>query len=195
MAGPLQRPGPAPDAPRASTAATVILTGDDGLTVFLHGDGASPEGDRPFLDRWDVATDEKERLFRSEAPYYEDVVELLDPKRPQLLTRRESQTEPPNYFVRDLRDDTLEQKTFFPDPTPQLAGISKELITYERDDGVPLTGTLYLPAGYDQERDGPLPVLMWAYPTEFKSKDQTPARSPTRPTASRAWAGGRPCCS
>ncbi len=58
----------------------------------------------------------------------------------------------------------------FPDPAPQLKGISKELVTYDRSDGVQLTGTLYLPAGYDKDRDGPLPVLMWAYPTEFKSK-------------------------
>ncbi len=150
---------------------SVMLIADDGETVFMRGDGASPEGDRPFLDRWNVMTDEKERLFRSEEPYYENPVELLDDGR-QLLTRRESQTEPPNYFVRDLREDryVLVQKTFFPDPTPQLAGISKELITYERADGVPLTGTLYLPADYDKDRDGPLPCLLWAYPTEFKSR-------------------------
>jgi len=149
----------------------VMLTADRGRTLFLSGAGASPEGDRPFLDAWDLQDRTKDRLFRSEAPYYESVVELLDADRRLLLTRRESQTEPPNYLVRDLRQGTLEQKTFFPDPTPQLAGISKELITYERGDGVQLTGTLYLPAGYDPERDGPLPVLMWAYPTEFKSKD------------------------
>jgi dipeptidyl aminopeptidase/acylaminoacyl peptidase len=149
----------------------VILTADGGRTLFMSGEGASPDGDRPFLDAWNIEDDTKERLFRSEAPYYESVVELLDADERLLLTRRESQTEPPNYFVRDLRENGIEQKTFFPDPTPQLAGISKELITYERADGVQLTGTLYLPAGYDQERDGALPVLMWAYPTEFKSKD------------------------
>ena len=36
-----------------------------------------------------------------------------------------------------------------------------------RADGVNLSGTLYLPAGYDKAKDGPLPMLMWAYPTEF----------------------------
>jgi len=147
----------------------VMLTAGDGFTLFLRGDGASPEGDRPFLDRWNVRTDATERLFRSEAPYYENPIDLLDDEGRRLLTRRESQTEPPNYFVRDLQDGSLAQKTDFPDPTPQLAGMSKELITYERADGVQLSGTLYLPAGYDQERDGPLPVLMWAYPNEFKS--------------------------
>lgn len=147
----------------------VMLTTGDGFTLFMRGDGASPEGDRPFLDRWNLRTEEKERLFRSEAPSFENPVDLLDERGHRLLTRRESQTEPPNYFVRDLRDGSLDQKTAFPDPTPQLAGMTKELITYERADGVPLSGTLYLPPGYDQERDGPLPVLMWAYPNEFKS--------------------------
>jgi len=150
---------------------SVMLTTGDGMTIFMRGDGASPEGDRPFLDLWNVRTDAKERLFRSEAPHYENPVDLVDVKKRRLLTRRESQTEPPNYFVRELGSGELEQKTFFPDPTPQLAGIGKELVTYERADGVPLTGTLYLPAGYDAERDGPLPVLMWAYPTEYKSAD------------------------
>ncbi len=149
----------------------VILTADGGRTIFLNGEGASPEGDRPFLDKYDLETGKTERLFRSEAPHYESPVELIDPGKLLLLTRRESQTEPPNYFLRDLKNSALDQKTFFPDPTPQLAGISKELIQYERNDGVKLTGTLYLPAGYDKDRDGPLPCLMWAYPTEFKSAD------------------------
>lgn len=148
----------------------VILTTGDGKTIFLDGPGASPEGDRPFLDKWNYETGDKERLFHSEAPYYENPIEILDVKKGIILTRRESQTDPPNYFVRELAGGDPVQKTFFPNPTPQLEGISKEMITYERNDGVALTGTLYLPAGYDKDRDGPLPVLMWAYPTEYKSK-------------------------
>ena len=147
-----------------------ILTADGGHTIFLDGEGASDEGDRPFLDALDLRTMTTTRLFRSEAPHYETMVELLDVDKRLILTRRESQTEPPNYYLRDLGTGALEQKTFFPDPTPQLQGISKEMISYERADGVQLTGTLYLPAGYDKEKDGPLPCLMWAYPTEFKSK-------------------------
>ncbi len=85
-----------------------------------------------------------------------------------LLTRRESVEEPPNYFIRDLRDNTLRQITFFPHTTPQLIGYQKELIHYQREDGVQLTGTLCLPSDYKPE-DGPLPMVMWAYPREFKS--------------------------
>ncbi len=159
---PVMHPGPYGD--------SVILTADGGRTIFLSGEGASPEGNRPFLDRHDLPSGQTTRLFRSEAPYYERFVELVDVKRQRIVTRRESQTEPPNYYLRDLKKNTLEALTRFPDPAPQLKGISKELVSYERADGVQLTGTLYLPAGYDKRKDGPLPCLLWAYPTEFKSK-------------------------
>ncbi len=167
----------------------VILTADGGDTIFLIGDGASEDGDRPFLDAYDLKTGEASRLFRSEAPYFERPVELVDVKKRKVLTRRESQTEPPNYWLRDLKEGELEQKTFFPDPTPQLAGISKEMITYERADGVTLTGTLYLPAGYDKDRDGPLPMLMWAYPTEFKSKKDASQVTDSPYRFTRVWWG------
>ena len=146
---------------------SVLLTADGGRTVFLRGQGASPEGDRPFVDKLDLRSKKKERIFQSEAPSYEIPVEILDDRGELLLTSRESQEDPPNYFVRDLRRETERQITSFPNPTPQLAGMQKELIQYERADGVALSGTLYLPAGYEPQRDGPLPLFVWAYPREF----------------------------
>jgi dipeptidyl aminopeptidase/acylaminoacyl peptidase len=146
---------------------SVLLTADNGRTLFLRGQGASPEGDRPFVDKLDLRSKKTERIFRSEAPVYEIPVEILDDRGQLLLTSRESQEDPPNYFVRDLRRNTERQITSFPNPTPQLAGMQKEMIQYERADGVALSGTLYLPAGYDPQRDGPLPLFVWAYPREF----------------------------
>jgi len=157
----------------------VLQTGPDGGSLYLVGEGASPEGDRPFLDVFDLESKESRRLFRSEAPYYERPVAVLDDRGPRVLTRRESVDQPPNYFVRRLAageergdgEGQPRQVTRFPHPTPQLAGIHKELIRYPRADGVQLTGTLYLPAGYHPQEDSPLPVVMWAYPREFKSAD------------------------
>jgi dipeptidyl aminopeptidase/acylaminoacyl peptidase len=154
---------------RPTAAGTaVLLTKNKGRTLFFIGEGYSPEGNRPFVDERDLATGKTRRLWRSQAPYYERPVVLLDDKAQRLLTRRESKTEWPNYFLRDLRKNSLRQLTDFPDPAPQLAGIQKELIRYKRADGVDLSATLYLPAGYSPD-DGPLPMLMWAYPREFKS--------------------------
>jgi dipeptidyl aminopeptidase/acylaminoacyl peptidase len=149
-----------------------LLTSADGESIYLDGEGASPEGDRPFLDRMNVKTKKKERLFRSEAPVYESVVQLLDNQGKRILTTRETPTERSNFYLRDLsqpKDAQLTQLTTFPHPTPQLVNVTKEQIRYKRADGVDLTATLYLPPNYDAKRDGPLPLLMWAYPQEFVS--------------------------
>ena len=145
----------------------VLLIADKGRTIYLTGPGASPEGDRPFMDKYDLKTGKTTRLWRSEAPYYETVNEFIDPARGLLLTVRQSVTEVPNYFVRDLKKGTLKQVTKFDNPYPQLAGVHKELVTYKRNDGIDLSFTLYLPAGYDKTKDGPLPTILWAYPREF----------------------------
>ncbi|MFK7810422.1 MAG: prolyl oligopeptidase family serine peptidase [Saprospiraceae bacterium] len=147
----------------------VLMTANNGSTLYLSGQGASPEGNRPFIDAIDVNTKEKERLWRSEAPYYEYPIGILDKEKTLVLTRRESNEERPNYFLRNLKKGTLDQITSFENPYKSLENIQKELVKYKRVDGVELTGTLYLPEGYDKEKDGPLPVFMWAYPREFKS--------------------------
>ncbi len=144
----------------------------DGKSLFLRGAGASAEGDRPFLDRFELATAKKTRLFQSTAPYYETVTDLLDEKGERLLTRRESVDEPPNMWQRDLvRRIAPRQVTMFKDPAPEFAGVRKEVVSYKRRDGVTLHATVYLPPGYDKQRDGALPFLLWAYPLEFGSAD------------------------
>jgi dipeptidyl aminopeptidase/acylaminoacyl peptidase len=148
----------------------VIATTADRTAIFLLGKGASPEGNRPFVDRYTLADGKKERLFHSQPPYYEEPLALLDEGARYVLARREAPAEQPNFFVRDLQGDRLRQITEFPHPAPSLLGMQKELVQYKRKDGVALSGTLYLPAGWDQSK-GPLPTLMWAYPQEFKSAD------------------------
>lgn len=147
----------------------VLLFGMKGKTLFLSGSGASPEGNRPFLDEFTIKNYEVKRLWRSEAPYYERVVKFYDIKSKLMITERQSKTEPPNYFVRNLKKNTLKQITSFENPYPFMKDVKKELITYMRDDGVQLSATLYIPAGWTKA-DGPLPTLLWAYPREFKSK-------------------------
>ncbi len=145
----------------------------DGRSIFLYGQGASPEGDRPFVDRLDLVSKQTTRLFHSQAPYYELPQALLDNEGTRLLLTRESPDEPANLYVRELGDSMVAAKalTRYPHPLPQLRGVLKEQIRYKRNDGVDLTGTLLLPPGYDPKRDGPRPLLMWAYPGEFKTAE------------------------
>ena len=146
----------------ASGDFAIQRTGD---WIYLSGTGASPQGDRPFLDRLNLITKKTERLWRADTVHYESVIALLDDAAKSFVTRRESRSEPPNYFVR--QGTKLRALTAFKDPAPQLTGIQKRLLTYAREDGVPLSGTLYMPPGYTPGTR--LPVVMWAYPTEFAS--------------------------
>ena len=156
-----------------ATGNSRLLIAADGNSIYRIGDGASEEGDRPFLDRQNLADGSTTRLFHSQAPYYESPSAVLDAEATRLLTSRETQTEPANIYVRrlDTPDADPVALTAFEHPTPQLRDVQKELVRFKRKDGVDLSGTLYLPAGYDARRDGPLPMLMWAYPGEFKSAD------------------------
>ena len=141
----------------------------NGDFIYLTGTGSSPEGDRPFLDRLNLQTLKTERLFRSDADKYESFVALLDDEAKQFITRRESPSEPPNYFIRSTAATTAKALTNFPDPTPQLRGITKQLVTYKRADGVQCSFTLYLPPGYKPGTR--LPTVVWAYPIEFNDAD------------------------
>ncbi|MGZ9099038.1 MAG: S9 family peptidase, partial [Brevundimonas sp.] len=144
----------------------VIRFARDGR-VLMTGPGATREGEYPFLAAMDLADGRSERLWTSASGDYESVVGFLDDEGRRVVTRRETRNDPPNLFVRDLTAGDPTALTQFPDPAPQLAGVTKQTISYARADGVQLSGTLYLPAGYDKDRDGPLPLVMWAYPAEF----------------------------
>ncbi len=139
-----------------------------GDAIYLAGQGAGPEGERPFLDRLDLKTLKTRRLWRSGADRYESVVALLDDDGSRMLTERESATEPPNYYVRHGRQ--MSALTHFEDPAPRFTnGVTKRLVVYQRGDGLPLNGTLYLPPDYAPGT--PLPTILWAYPREFVSAD------------------------
>ena len=133
--------------------------------IYLSGRGASPEGDRPFLDRMNIETMEKQRLFHSGKTSYETFVDFVGDSKSQIIISNESKSEPPNYYLVNLRTNERRALTDFKDPAPQLTGIKKQLIKYRRDDGVELSGTLYLPPDYKEgER---LPLVIWAYPREY----------------------------
>ena len=144
----------------------VMQTGD---WIFLRGEGASPEGDMPFLDRFNLKTLVSERIYRAKPNTYETVVALLADDGSQFLTRHETSTEPPNYFVKSAGGAASRAITKFVDPTPIVRRIKKQLVKYNRADGVPLSFTLYLPPDY--KAGTRLPTMMWAYPREFGDSD------------------------
>jgi len=138
--------------------------------LYLIGMGYSPEGMKPFFDEYDLKTKESKRLWQANGiETLEQIAKVLDAQQGVLLTRVEASNLFPNYYIRNIKKRIApRQITFFKNPVESLSGVHKELITYKRDDGIELSGTLYLPAGYDMEKKEKLPMLMWAYPREYK---------------------------
>ncbi|GLX80672.1 alpha/beta hydrolase family protein [Thalassotalea eurytherma] len=144
-----------------------VMAMDEGK-VYLLGDGYSDKGQFPFLDKLTLANNKTERLYQST---YTDRIEDLrdfDPQSQQLLVRIESSEQYPNYYFRTLGEADLQQLTAFDNPFKALKNVHKEVINYQRDDGLDLTGTLYLPTDYQAGKR--YPMILWAYPREYKDK-------------------------
>jgi dipeptidyl aminopeptidase/acylaminoacyl peptidase len=147
-----------------------VVIPHDGKLLMNNTTGASPKGDLPYISYFDLATKQNEIIWRCKEDEYELVTDVIDRTTLTVITRRETQTEVPNFYMKTLKGFVPgggKQVTNFKNPYPQLEGISVQKVSYKRADGVDLTGNLYLPKGYDVKKDGPLPVLMWAYPREF----------------------------
>ena len=143
-----------------------------GNKVYLNGDGYSAQGVRPFIDELDLKSKKKKRLWQAEGKTtLEDISEAIDMKKGIILTSIESKNQFPNYYLRNIKSKSApKQITFRENPFKSLENVHKEVIKYKREDGLELSATLYLPAGYDMNKKEKLPMVMWAYPREFKDK-------------------------
>lgn len=149
---------------------SVLLINDNHF--YTEGPGHSPEGQFPFLDQYDAETGKKERIYESKyTDKLEEIIDVVDIEKDKLLVRIESATEYPNYYFRTIgRKDKLEQITYFKNPFEKLQSVHKEVVKYKRKDGLELSGTLYLPLDYDMQNKERVPLIMWAYPREYKDR-------------------------
>ncbi len=144
----------------------------DNDVAFLMGDGFSDKGQFPFIDEFNLKTQKTKRIYQSEyTDKLENLNSAIDMKKGKILVRIESQNEYPNYYFRNIKKkNDLTPVTSFENPFKSIQDVHKEVITYKRADGLELEGTLYLPVGYDTEKKEKMPMILWAYPREFKDK-------------------------
>ncbi|MBC7777429.1 MAG: S9 family peptidase [Phycisphaerae bacterium] len=144
------------------------VVAQDGDWLYYNSDGASDDGQYPRLDKINLKTREKQTLYESKNKTFEEFIAFTGKGRDHIVTRYQSKTEVPNFFMVNLSDKSHAALTKFTDPAPQLTGIEKRVIKYNRPDGVPLSGTLYLPDDYKPGQK--LPLFIWAYPLEYSDK-------------------------
>jgi len=142
-------------------------------SLYRVGDGHTPQGQFPFIDEFSLETMKPKRLYQSSyTDKIEEIFDIDDFEKGEVLVRIQSKNEFPNYYFRNFRKkNVLTQLTHFPNPFESIKDVYKELIKYKRTDGVELSGTLYLPAAYDRNKKEKLPLLIWAYPAEYKDRN------------------------
>jgi dipeptidyl aminopeptidase/acylaminoacyl peptidase len=140
--------------------------------AYLIGDGHTKEGQFPFIDELNLKTLKTKRLYTSKImDKKEELMSIEDYKKGDVLVMIQSKNDYPNYYFRNIKSGKLTPITAFKNPFESIKNVYKEVIKYKRKDGVDLSGTLYLPAGYDRTKKEKLPLLIWAYPAEFKDKN------------------------
>lgn len=141
--------------------------------AYLVGDGFTDKGQFPFIDQYNLASKKTTRLYQSKyTDKKESLVSLIDAKKGEVLVQLESKNQYPNYYLINIKKkSTPVAVSFFQNPFKKIENVSKEVIKYKRADGLDLSGTLYLPAGYDKKKKEKLPLIIWAYPAEFKDKN------------------------
>ncbi|MFH6999118.1 prolyl oligopeptidase family serine peptidase [Flavobacterium sp. FlaQc-57] len=141
--------------------------------AYRIGDGYTKEGQFPFIDEFNLKTLQSKRIYTSTyKDKKEDLLEIEDFKTGKVLVQIQSKSEYPNYYFRNIKkQNSLTPITSFKNPFESIKNVSKEVIKYKRKDGVELSGTLYLPAGYDKAKKEKLPLLIWAYPAEYKDRN------------------------
>lgn len=145
---------------------TLMMQNDN---LYLIGQGHSKQGQFPFIDELNLTSMKTKRLYQSTLKdKKEDLLSIEDLKKGDVLAMVQSATEYPNYYFRNIKSKKLTAITSFKNPFESLNKVHKEVISYKRKDGLELSGTLYLPAGYDMAKKEKLPLLIWAYPREFK---------------------------
>ena len=147
----------------------VIQYTSNNKSFYRSGKGASPQGVFPFLDQCPLRGGKCKRIWQAKGENYETFSRLLDDNANRFVTSYQDKNTPKNLHLRKKRKGKSKAITSYTDHMSALAGMQKERITYTRKDGVQLSATLYLPAGYQKGKDQPLPTLLWAYPSEFKS--------------------------
>ena len=146
-----------------------LLVVKDGY-LFLNGSGYSKKGQFPFINKLNISSKEITNVYKSEYINKFERIDDYDVDKNQLLVRIESPNEYPNYFIKDLKTKNVSQLTYFSNPFNSIRDVEKTVIDYERDDGLSLSAVLYLPIGYDKNKKEKMPMILWAYPREFKDK-------------------------
>jgi dipeptidyl aminopeptidase/acylaminoacyl peptidase len=155
-----------------ATGESVVRISSDKSSVYLSGTTYHKEwkenAPRPFVDRINVKTGEKSRLFESAADKFERVTTVFDDDFTKVIVVREAPTVIADSYLKDLKAGTEVKLTNNIDFTPEITNAQYHLVEVERADGIKFLCKVVLPQNWNGER---LPTMFWFYPSEFTDQE------------------------
>ncbi|MEO7713062.1 MAG: prolyl oligopeptidase family serine peptidase, partial [Gemmatimonadaceae bacterium] len=149
------------------------LVSSDGRSLYLEGTrfDRNPQNTAPrmFVDRLELATGTKSRLFESDTAVYESSPLPLDDDFNRFVVSRETETVVPDQWLRDRATAKLVRLTENRDVTAEVTRLPRKLVQVTRADGFKFWVNVTLPQNY---RAGTrLPGMFWFYPYEYADQD------------------------
>jgi len=123
---------------------------------------------RPFIDRVEIRSGDKERIFQSSEDVYESVTAVLNQDVSQVMLNRQSSDMVPNSWLHDLDSGDMTQLTDNVDHNSAVTQTYRERFKLKRADGFEFWMEVLMPEGWDGE---PLPGLIWHYPRELDDQE------------------------
>ncbi|HKW08767.1 MAG TPA: prolyl oligopeptidase family serine peptidase [Gemmatimonadaceae bacterium] len=163
-----QNPGTVVSRPGRNVSEVALLS-SDGNYAYLTGTQFyhtwSDSAPRPFVDRVEIKTGKKDRVFFSSADVFERVAAPLDDDFTRAIVVRESSTMVPDSYVRDIKTGQLTQLTHNKDYAPEISQAMRKRVQVTRADGYKFFVDVTLPRDYKEGTR--LPAFFWFYPSEY----------------------------
>ncbi len=149
--------------------ARVALISSDGRFAYLQGTryfkNWENEAPRGFVDKVEIKTGQKTRLFEGAADVFETVGAALDDDLRRIVIHRESPTMVGDSYLRDVATGSMTKLTNNTDPAPEFTKAIRRKVKVTRSDSISFMVNITLPQDY---REGTkLPAMLWLYPYEF----------------------------
>ncbi|MGH7669268.1 MAG: S9 family peptidase, partial [Gemmatimonadaceae bacterium] len=159
---------------RGSRGGEVAMVSTDGKGVYLTGTQYHPDylanPPQAFVDRYDIATGDKTRLFEGAKDATEAVAAPLDDNFDRAIVTRETPTEIGQSYLWVRSSGQRTKLTDNKDYSPEFTAAVRKRITVTRPDGFQFVVNLTLPADYKEGTR--LPGMFWFYPYEYTSQEE-----------------------
>jgi len=159
---------------RSATGEQVVILGSDGKTAYLSGTrmpGANwmKQGPRPWVDKINIETGQRSRIFDSPSDAYDEFVTPLDDDYSQFIYTHESPTVIADAYLHDSKANRNVKLTSNKDVAPEVTGAQYKRIQITRPrDNLKFWVDITLPKDWHQGQR--LPGIIWFYPREYTSQ-------------------------